>query len=73
MTTLSAEQQSALSLAVSLILDAAKEAGPLGAPSGVVYAALSAHGMTLLSYQSIINALTRANKITVENHCISLV
>lgn len=62
-----------LKLAVDCILDAAREAGPMGAPSGVVYAALSAHGMTLNVYQQIIDALVNAGRITVSNHCIKIV
>lgn len=62
-----------LKLAVDCILDAARKAGPMGAPSGVVYAALSAHGMTLNVYQQIIDYLVSAGRITVENHCIKIV
>lgn len=62
----------AIKLAMDCIEEAAKVAGPFGAPSGVVYAALSEHGMTLSVYQQIIGAMTRAGKITVEFDCIKL-
>ena len=62
----------ALRLAMDCITDAAKIAGPSGAPSGVVYAALNEHGMTLNVYQQILGAMTRAGKITVEFNCIKL-
>lgn len=62
-----------LELAVDCIIEAARTAGPMGAPSGVVYAALSAHGMTLNVYQQIIDALVNTGRITVENHCIKVV
>lgn len=62
----------ALRLAMDCITDAAKVAGQSGAPSGVVYAALSEHGMTLSVYQQIIGAMTRAGKIVVEFDCIKL-
>ena len=62
----------ALRLAMACILDAAEAAGPMGAPSGVVYAALSAHGLTLPAYQQILDALIQAGKITVSGHCIRL-
>lgn len=65
--------QQALNLAVSVIIDTIKDAGPLGAPSGPMYAALSAHGMTLNTYNSIIDALTRVGKIRQENHVLYLV
>ena len=66
-------QINALQLAVSCIKDAAKVAGPSGAPSGVIYSQMSQHGMSLLVYQQIVGALERSNIITVENHCIKLV
>lgn len=69
---MNADVQRAISLAVECILDAAEEAGPLGAPSGVIYAALSAHGMRLQPYQQIVDALVRAGKIIVEHDCIKL-
>ena len=62
----------ALKLAVDCILDAAKIAGPTGAPSGVVYAVLNAHGMTLNVYEQIVAYLTSAGKITVRHNCIRL-
>jgi hypothetical protein len=64
---------SALRLAVACILDAAEAAGPQGAPSGVVYAALNAHGLTLPAYQQILDALIQSGKVTVSGHCIRLV
>ena len=62
----------ALKLAVDCILDAAKIAGPTGAPSGVVYAAMMEHGMTLTVYEQIVDYLVRAGKITVQYNCIKL-
>ena len=64
--------QDVVKLAVDCILDAASKAGPMGAPSGVVYAALNAHGMTLHVYQQLIDALVNHGKITVEFDCIKL-
>jgi hypothetical protein len=62
-----------IKMACDMIVETAREAGPLGAPSGVVYAALSAHGMTLNVYQQIVDALVDAGRITVENHCIKAI
>jgi hypothetical protein len=70
MNSMTPEQHKALQLAVSIILECADEAGPMGAPSGVVYAALNAHGMTLLTYNSIIQSLVALKHIEVRNHCI---
>lgn len=52
-----------LTLAVKTIMDAVEAAGSQGAPSGPMYAAMSAHGMTLNAYNSIIGALESAGKI----------
>ena len=63
----------ALKLAIDCIMDAAREgaASPLGgAPSGVVYAALMAHGMSLNAYQSILGILEKRGKIRIQNHLI---
>lgn len=62
----------AIKLAMDCIEEAAKVAGPSGAPSGVVYAALMEHGMTLSVYQQILGAMIGAGKITVEHHAIKL-
>ena len=62
-----------LRFAVECIEDAAKVGGDLGAPSGVVYAAMSEHGMTLSVYQQILDHLVNAGRITVEHDCIKIV
>lgn len=71
MSHLSTQQRDAINLAVSCIVDAVKVAGPFGAPSGVVYAALMAHGMTLATYQSLLDALERTGQIVVKNNLIT--
>lgn len=45
------------------IVEAVKEAGEFGAPSGIVYAALNAQGMTLDQYQQFIAALVKLGKL----------
>ena len=59
-----------LKLAMDTITDAASVEG--GAPSGIVYAALSAHGMRLSTYQQILAAMESAGKIKISNHVITL-
>ena len=61
-----------LRMTVAAILDAAEHAGPMGAPSGHVYAAMMQFGMTLDMYQQIIAGLVDAGKITVRHNCIRL-
>ena len=64
------EQIEVLRFAMSCILDVAKEAGPLGAPSGVIYSVMSAKGMRLNTYYSLLGAMEKAGKIKVEYDCV---
>lgn len=65
---LSPEQRAALAAIVAAVIDAVKVAGPLGAPAGVLYAALMSHGCTLSQFQSLMSALVRAGKVRQEGH-----
>ena len=57
----------------NIIEDTAREAGPLGAPSGVVYAALMSVGIDLATYQAILSAMAEAGRITVSTDLIKAV
>lgn len=57
--TLTRAQAMALRAIVGAVVQAVAEAGPTGAPSGVLYAALTAHGCSLSQYQSLMGALVR--------------
>jgi len=63
-------ENEAIVLAVQCIVGAAKDAGAFGAPSGIVYAAMSAHGMRLAAYQSLCNALENFGVIRQEHDCL---
>jgi len=41
------------------VLETVQKAGSLGAPSGVMFAALQAHGCTLSQFQSLMESLER--------------
>jgi hypothetical protein len=61
-----AEQARLLHLALQGILDAVKEGGDLGAPSGVLYSAIdtSSNGrVSLAQFQQIMSALVRLGKV----------
>lgn len=62
--TTQAQQAKALAAILNIIVDTVKDAGPMGAPSGPMYAALMAQGCTLSQYQSLMSALVRAGKLT---------
>ena len=54
----------ALRLILDGIVDAVTACEPIGAPGGVIFAALMAQGCTLAQYQHLMGALVRAGKLT---------
>ena len=72
MTTndLTPEQKRQLNAVVDGILDAIKVAGDHGAPEGVLYAALMAHGCTLNQFHSIIGAMARGGLVRKAGHLL---
>jgi hypothetical protein len=56
-----------------IIEETAREAGPMGAPSGVVYMALNGAGVSLETYQAVLGALQRAGRVTVSGDLIRAV
>lgn len=56
-------QNDAIRRIAAAIVESVKEAGELGAPSGIVYAALSAHGMSLDTYYQFIGVLVKLGKL----------
>ena len=67
---MSNEMAEAIVLAVRCIVGAAKDGGINGAPSGVVFAALSAHGMNLTTYTSLVDTLRTAGVITQKSNVL---
>lgn len=65
-----AETIKAMLQVCDIIEETAREAGPLGAPSGMVYMALNSKGCSLDTYNTIIQAMTSAGRITVSGDCI---
>ena len=52
----------------AIIVEAVKDMGPMGAPSGPMYAALMTTGMTLDQYQTIMDGLVAAGKLKRRGH-----
>ena len=46
------------------VVESVRVAGDQGAPGGMLYAALMAHGASFSQYQSLMGALVRAGKVT---------
>ncbi len=63
------EQITALRQLADAIIEAVKAAGPLGAPGGVMYAALMAQGCTLHQFEQIMSGMVRAGKLTKRGDC----
>ena len=45
------------------VVESVKEAGPMGAPGGSLYAALMTYGFTLNQFEAIMDALIRIGKL----------
>jgi hypothetical protein len=63
MTVITAQQSAALKLIVGATLAAIKDAGPQGAPAGVLYAAMSAHGCKKEQFDSLMHGLVSVGAI----------
>lgn len=56
-------QSNALLAILDAIVEAVNVAGTHGAPGGILYSALMAHGCTLEQYQSLMDALVSAGRL----------
>lgn len=63
MNTITTEQLTALRELLAAVVDAVKVAGSNGAPGGVLYSALMAHGCTLAQFEGVMGALVRTGKL----------
>ena len=68
-TTTAAQAVKALTMLVDSVVEAVREAGTPGLPSGPLYAILSSQGVSLATYQLLMNALVSAGKITRRGDC----
>jgi len=60
------QQATAMRLIFSAVIESVKAAGSLGAPGGIIYAALMTQGCSLSQFQSLMSALVRSGKLTQE-------
>lgn len=54
------------------VLEAVEAGGVLGAPGGVLYAAMQVQGATLNQYQSIMNGMVGNGLLTLDSDCYSM-
>lgn len=59
-------QNEAIRRIADAIVESVREAGELGAPSGIVYAALMSYGMSLDTYHQFIGVLVKLGKLRQE-------
>lgn len=52
--------------AIKALAEAIHDAGPQGIPSGTLYAAFMAHGISLESYNRLLDAIVRTGLVKVE-------
>lgn len=69
MSQLTSQQAQALKAIVEAVMDAVKAGGSMGAPGGVMYAALMAHGCSLSQFQSLMSAMVGAGKLVKKGEC----
>ena len=62
------DQKHAVRAVAMVLLTAVSESGHLGAPSGVLYAAVMG-GLSLSQYQQIMGGMERAKWITLSGQC----
>lgn len=60
----------AVAAVADIIEDAARESSPMGIPSGHLYAALMGTGMSLASYQTIIELMVAEGRIIASGDTI---
>jgi hypothetical protein len=58
----------ALKLIADAVVDSVREAGPLGAPAGPLYAAIMTYGMQLYQFDALMDALVGAGKLRKSGH-----
>jgi hypothetical protein len=66
---MTAQQVKLLRMVADAILCTVREAGPTGAPGGVIYAALMAQGCSLHQYEQIMGGLVAAGMLTRDGDC----
>lgn len=67
------QQVKALRSICDAIIEAVRAAGPLGAPGGILYAALMSHGCTLAQYEQIMAGLVRAGMLRKSGECYHVI
>ena len=63
----------AIRVLADIIEETARESGPMGAASGIVYMALNGAGVNLETYQAILGTMERAGRIKVSGDLIRAV
>jgi hypothetical protein len=62
-----------LAILANIVEDTVREVGSEGAPSGPIYAALMAYGITLEEYEAVIEKLIRSGRVRRSNHVLHAV
>jgi hypothetical protein len=69
MSRMTPTQIHALATASLGVIEAVEAGGQQGAPAGVVYAAMQAHGASFTQFLSLMGTLVRPGYLTLEDNC----
>lgn len=69
MSRMSPTQIHALATASLGVIEAVEAAGEHGAPGGVLYAAMQAHGASMSQFQSLMQTLTNPGYLVLDGDC----
>ncbi len=67
------QQATALKAIANAIIESVQESGPLGAPGGILYAALMAQGCSLHQFEQIMAGLVRGGYPSKSGECYHFV
>lgn len=58
----------ALVAVADLVVTAIRECGKLGMPSGILYASLNSHGISLARYEQLMSLIVQAGRVRKSGH-----
>ena len=62
------DQMKAIRMIADAIVDSVREAGSHGAPAGVLYAAMMAHGCSLENFEGLMSLLVQVGRFRKSGH-----
>jgi hypothetical protein len=63
------QRNAAVGEVLSALVETVREAGSMGAPGGLMYAALMGHGCSLEQFETLMSVLVRLGKVSKRGDC----